>query len=118
MAKETYWTCSNCHDQVEEVYDVCWNCQYDREGNLRVDFTEGEIIDDRSERRALTEKHKPKNCLHCKTLLRHIETKQFIEGIRLGTISDLLELVENRLELEMYYCPQCRRVEFFYFGPS
>ena len=118
MTEESYWTCSNCRDKVDEIYDVCWNCQHDRAGNLRVDFTEGEKIDDRRERRALTEKHKSKNCVQCKTLLSYAGAKKFHEGTPWGSLGDLVELLENRLELEMYYCPQCYRVEFFYFGPS
>ena len=32
----TFWTCTNCNEQVEEQFDACWNCQHNREGFRRI----------------------------------------------------------------------------------
>ena len=111
----SYWTCTNCDEKVGEIYDACWNCQHDREGNLRVDLTEGVEIDDLHERRTAVEKQKGKQCVSCKTRLDHIGTKKFHEGTQWGAWFGG-DLFENREELEMYICPQCHRVEFFYYA--
>ena len=119
MAKmKSYWTCTNCHEQVDFNYEVCWKCQYDREGNPRVDLVEGVRIDDPGEREALAEKHKDKQCIHCKIALEYRGSKRFHEGTQWGVFGDIGELFERRVELEMYSCLRCRRVEFFYFEPS
>ena len=114
---KTYWTCTNCKDQVDEVYEVCWNCQYDREGNPSVADDERAMAmatADPIERRRVNEKYKDKYCAHCKTLLRHLGTKEFNEGRENST---LIMLLEHSVPLDVFVCPSCRRVEFFYFDP-
>src|SRR5262245_12888256 len=26
------WNCTNCGEQSEDNFDICWNCQFDRDG--------------------------------------------------------------------------------------
>jgi hypothetical protein len=28
------WTCKNCKEEVEDNFDFCWNCNYDKNGSL------------------------------------------------------------------------------------
>ena len=119
MAKmKSYWTCSNCHNEVEDTFDACWSCQHDRYGNPRVDLTEGVTIDDISERQMLSEKYKDQHCAVCRKRLTYVGTKKFHEGILFGGTYDPGALFQRLVVLEMYVCPQCRRVEFFDFNQS
>lgn len=111
---KTYWSCKNCKDQVEEVYEVCWNCQYDREGNppLEDERAMAMASADPIERRRVNEKYKERHCEQCKTRLKHLGTKEFNEGREIGSLTVLLE---DSVPLDLYVCPNCRRVDFFYF---
>lgn len=43
MAKmKTFWTCPNCHEQVEDHLEACWNCQHNRHGVLVEDLSSSE----------------------------------------------------------------------------
>jgi hypothetical protein len=67
---KTVWHCPNCNEQVEEHFEVCWNCQHDRSGNVPRSFPSLEE-EDRAERASLTEKWRDKNCVQCKTVLTY-----------------------------------------------
>ena len=30
------WNCKNCNEEVDETFELCWNCSADRHGNLDV----------------------------------------------------------------------------------
>ena len=32
--KKGIWICKKCKEEVEDSYDICWNCGADKEGNL------------------------------------------------------------------------------------
>ena len=34
------WKCKKCHEEVEDQFDVCWNCGNDRMGNVSFDKEE------------------------------------------------------------------------------
>jgi hypothetical protein len=38
---------------------------------------------------------------------------KFHEGTRMGVMGDLFELFTNREEFDLYFCPKCRKIEFF-----
>ena len=118
MAKmKSYWLCTKCGEQVDDNFAACWNCQHDREGSFRPALIEGVEIDDLPERQLLVEKQKVKNCTHCQTALTHVGAQRFHEGTQWGFVfGDFGELLGNRVELEMFLCLNCRRVEFFYFA--
>lgn len=31
------WACTNCGEQIEDQFDVCWNCGVERKGTARLD---------------------------------------------------------------------------------
>ena len=55
-------------------------------------------------------------CPRCDTDLKYIGTKEFHEGTRWGIFGDLGELFVNREKFDIYFCPNCGRVEFFING--
>jgi hypothetical protein len=107
-----YWTCLNCNDQVDERYEVCWKCQHYRSGQVAPGFSTVEI-EDPAQAEALSTKWSDKNCVACKCELTYVGRKEFHEGMRWGALGDLAELFVSNTALEMYFCPTCRRVEFF-----
>jgi hypothetical protein len=32
------WTCTKCREEIEDGFDVCWNCGTDMEGNVDAEF--------------------------------------------------------------------------------
>ncbi|MBL0202374.1 MAG: hypothetical protein IPP81_20115 [Chitinophagaceae bacterium] len=34
------WTCKNCNEDVEDNFDLCWNCGFDKLGNKTVDTSQ------------------------------------------------------------------------------
>ena len=101
------WTCQNCSEEVEDQFDVCWNCEADREGVLPTGGSSDPNTEDTERRAFLSEKFRPKDCLRCNTALRYAGRKEFHEG----------ELLAALTRLEMYVCPNCLRVEFFISDP-
>ena len=38
------WNCKNCSEEVEDNFDICWNCNFDKNG-IKVDSSPDEILD-------------------------------------------------------------------------
>lgn len=112
---ENYWTCLNCNENVENQYEVCWNCHQDRTGVVPPGFSNVEI-EDRDEKARLNEKEYDKYCLACQNLLTFAGTKRFHSGPSLGFLGDWAELLVGQTALELYYCPACGRVDFYVEG--
>jgi hypothetical protein len=109
---KTFWTCTNCNEEVESQFEVCWNCQRDRTGTIPPSFSSLEI-EDRAEKERLNAKEYDKYCLACQTLLEYAGTKRFHSGPSWGALGDWAELLIGQTALEMFFCPACGRVEFF-----
>jgi len=113
MDTEKMWKCLNCSEEVEAHFDVCWNCEANRNGVLPPTSSSPQDNRDREEKSFLSEKFRTKNCLRCDVVLTYAGPKDFHEGMRLGALGDLAELFVGQTKLEMYVCPNCLRVEFF-----
>ncbi len=131
--------CPKCNAEVDENFDVCWNCQYS--------FTEERILNDadfilvcpkcRSEigssvsycpqchydlreilKKSGIKPQGPKNieCLRCKVPLDYQGNFKFHEGTRVGAFGNLFELFTNRESFDLYCYPRCGKVEFFLPG--
>jgi len=48
-------TCPNCHEEVEDNFDLCWNCNYS--------FSDGAVVD--IEVNEDENGHRKLNCLRC-----------------------------------------------------
>ncbi len=55
-------------------------------------------------------------CLRCGTLLAFAGTREFHEGTRWGVLGDWGELFVNKEAFDVYYCPNCGKIEFFLAG--
>jgi hypothetical protein len=119
------WQCTKCGENLEDSFDLCWNCGTSRDGTedpnfrkaddvvpeteLKLTAKEVEVIGERGER-------SPMLCPRCDQPLGFVGTKKFHEGFRWGILGDLAELLENREWFDVYCCPRCGRVEFFVTG--
>ena len=94
--------CPNCNAEVENNFEICWNCCYS--------FTENRVIDFEKE---LDTNKKKITCLRCNTNLLYSGVYSFHEGRRYGVLGNLFELFVNKESFEIYVCPKCGKVEFF-----
>ena len=97
----TMKTCPHCNAEVEDNFDLCWNCNYS--------FTEKKII----EINDLALGSREINCLRCDVKMLYSGEYKFHEGTRTGVFGNLFELFTNRERFELYICPKCGKVEFF-----
>lgn len=109
------WHCLKCGEDVEDQFEVCWNCQADRRGLRNFNKSEIEYPEDRV-RAIVNKKHKPMNCLRCTTVLTHAGTRKLHQGPNFGVLGDWGELLVTKETVEMYVCSECGHVEFFAFG--
>lgn len=129
--------CSNCKEEVEDNFDMCWNCQYSFSASKVLKCSEFNVVCpacyaeiDRKLRfcpyckfdlTKNSEIGRPKipgtvkkiDCLRCQVLMSYNGNFRFHEGMHMGVFGDLFELFENRESFDLYYCPQCGKIEFF-----
>ena len=53
------------------------------------------------------------NCLRCGEAMNHIRTEKLQFGQTGWILGDLPNLFAGAMEVEIYSCPQCRKLEFF-----
>lgn len=129
--------CPNCNSQVEDHFSECWNCQYSFIENrvlAKDEYTETcpycHVVVDSTFEFCPNCQHKlglnsipsdPKSyqgpkkidCLRCKAPMFLMGNFKFHEGTRIGALGDLFELLQNRESFDLYFCPQCGKIEFF-----
>lgn len=93
--------CPNCHEEVEDNFEICWKCNYS--------FTDGKILDLES----ADDAGRAIDCLRCHVRMAYSGEYKFLEGTRLGALGNLFELFQNRETFDLYVCPKCGKVEFF-----
>lgn len=93
--------CPNCNAEIEENFELCWNCNYS--------LTEQKIIDIKD----LNENKKEIDCLRCNVQLIFSGEFKFHEGPKIGIFGNLFEVFVNRESFDLYVCPKCGKVEFF-----
>ena len=95
-------TCPNCKTEIENNFEICWNCCYSLTENRVIDF-EKESVSNKKEI----------NCLRCGIKLIYSGIYHFHEGKRYGVFGNLFELLVNKESFDIYVCPKCGKVEFF-----
>lgn len=93
--------CPNCNCEIEEGFNLCWNCSYS--------LTEKRIIP----LEECSDKYKKLDCLRCQTPLLYSGNYKFHEGARAGMLGNLFEAFVNRESFDIYLCPTCGKVEFY-----
>jgi Zn finger protein HypA/HybF involved in hydrogenase expression len=93
--------CPNCSAEIEENFELCWNCNYS--------LTENKIIAIKD----LTQGTREISCLRCNIPLIFSGNYKFHEGAKTGFFGNIFELFVNREKFDLYLCPKCGKVEFF-----
>jgi len=86
--------CPKCQSEVEDNFDMCWNCMYSFEENQVVEIKETEP------------RTRELECLRCKVQMRYSGNFRFHEGFLTGVFT-------NKETFDLYMCPSCGKVEFF-----
>lgn len=131
--------CPQCNAEVEDNFEICWNCQYS--------FVDGKILENNDfqllcpscntavdssfeecpgcgqnlsifKSGLVENQEEPRNidCLRCNLPMAYQGNFKFHEGTRTGVLGNLFELFTNREEFILYCCPNCGKVEFFLPG--
>ena len=95
-------TCPNCQKQVEDNFDLCWNCNFS--------FSEGKIAEIKD---LAIQGDRELNCLRCYTPMAFFGNSQFHEGFPTGVFGAIGELFINRRSFDLFICPECGKIEFF-----
>ncbi len=95
--------CPNCNAEIEDNYELCWNCNYS--------FTEKKVI--KIKDLELESPKKEINCLRCNEPCVYSGEHKFHEGFPTGVFGDFFELFVNKKVFDIYMCPKCGKVEFF-----
>ncbi|MFB6340107.1 hypothetical protein ACE1ET_00210 [Saccharicrinis sp. FJH62] len=93
--------CPNCNAELEDNFNLCWNCNYS--------LTDEEIIPEEE----FDEGHRNLNCLRCDVKMKYSGVYKFHEGFNTGVLGGLFELLVNKESFELYLCLKCGKVEFF-----
>jgi Zn finger protein HypA/HybF involved in hydrogenase expression len=93
--------CPNCKEEIEDGFEICWNCNYSLTDKKKLEFT-----DQKEDGRQL-------DCLRCCVPMKFSGIYKFHEGSNPGIFGNLFELMMNRESFDLYVCPKCGKVEFF-----
>lgn len=95
--------CPNCQEEVEDSFDICWNCNYS--------FPDKQVMEFPQEEHVEMQKLKCLRC--CETEMVYSGEYKFHEGFEAGILGNLFELFQNKKAFDLYVCPKCGKVEFF-----
>ena len=131
--------CPECNSEVDDNFDLCWNCQYSFAENKVLDNSDFKLICPKCnieikssfnycpfcqyDLRTINKENgtKPRgpkqiDCLRCKVPLDFQGNFKFHEDSRDGSISELSEVFIYKGSFDFYCCPNCGKVEFFLPG--
>ncbi len=131
--------CPNCNSQVDDNFELCWNCQYSFGNDKIIDNSDfnticpncGIAIEPNSDNcpgcgydlnrikisdSLVTEGSRIVKCPHCNVRLNFLGNYKFQEGSKMGVLGDLFELFTKRESFDLYCCPDCGKVEFYLPG--
>ena len=95
-------TCPNCKAEIENNFELCWNCNYSLSENKIVEIKDIELTGSRD-----------LICLRCDSSMLFAGNYKFHEGARTGVLGFIGEILVNRECFDLYLCPKCGKVEFF-----
>ena len=94
--------CPNCNSEVEDSFDLCWNCNYS--------FSEKQIIEIKENNNEIVSNI---DCIRCNVKLVYSGQYKFHEGTRVGVLGNIFELLQNRIYFDIFVCPKCGKAEFY-----
>jgi len=121
-------TCPNCKSEVEDNFEMCWNCQYSFIDDKVIDTADFKLVCpgcktvveetmlycpvcqfDLSKYQVVKKEVNDKiiECSRCNVSLIFHGKYDFQEGMLTSA------LFTNRVSFDLYVCPKCRKVEFF-----
>jgi len=77
--------CPNCNSEIEDNFELCWNCNYSLTENKIVEFKDDSVTE-----------VKNIDCLRCHVPLIYSGNFKFHEGTRLGIFGNIFEAFINR----------------------
>jgi len=104
-----------CGEEVEDIFELCWNCQASRSGRSMAPF-DSDARQKQIEPQRLRTKIQANGLPALQRQNRPRRDREFHEGANHGVLGDLEGLFVGRDQLDMYHCPECGHVEFFAFG--
>jgi hypothetical protein len=129
--------CPNCRSEVDDNFDICWNCQYsftDERVLSKSEFSETcpycnvelsssfEYCPNCQKKLGLNSipsdpssyvGESKVDCIRCKIPMIYKGNFRFDDGPRFGAFGNLNALFTNIESLNVYYCPNCGKIEFF-----
>ncbi len=132
--------CPKCNAEVEDNFDLCWNCQYSFDDERVLESSDFRQICPECNQEIETsvefcpncgnnltiikqevDEEKPSglkklNCLRCSVSLNFKGNYKFHEGTSILASGGLLDLLSYRESFDLYSCPNCGKVEFFLPG--
>ena len=131
--------CPECNAEMEDDFDLCWNCQYSFADNKVLDNSDFKLICPKCnieikssfnycpfcqyDLRTINKENgtKPQDlkqieCLRCKVPLDFQGNFKFHKDSSIGPMDDLLDLSIYKGSFDFYLCPNCGKVEFFLPG--
>lgn len=94
--------CPNCNAEVENSFELCWNCNYS--------FTEERIIQNEE---IYEEGTRDIDCIRCNVRMIYTGQYKFHEGAPIGVLGNFFEWFVNRQPFDIYVCPKCGKAELF-----
>lgn len=141
IKNKTMKKCPKCNADVNDNFDICWNCQYSFVEQRVLQNSDFELIcpscnavvgendhicpyckndlgtGDRPEKEtAMSSSTRYIECLRCQVAMEYRGYYNFHEGASAGLTANFLDLFTNREAFELYVCPNCGKVEFFIPG--
>jgi predicted amidophosphoribosyltransferase len=131
--------CPECHAEVEETFNVCWNCQYSFDVRRKLKTDDFRLVCPECN----TEIHPSVNvcpncfhrldemsqhfessqpggrsisCFHCHVPMKYLGNVGFHPGTPAGAPNEPSSLSPCPDSLEVYCCNSCGRVEFYLPG--
>lgn len=133
--------CPNCHADVNDNFEICWNCQYsfiecrvlqNSDFELICPNCNSEIkssdeicsncnfnlsqVQAKQVKDEMDPEDRQIDCLRCNVNMDYKGDFSFHEGTTIGKSSLFFDLFTNRVAFDLYVCPNCGKAEFFIPG--
>jgi Zn finger protein HypA/HybF involved in hydrogenase expression len=131
--------CPSCNSEVDDNFELCWNCQYSFAEDKALGTSDFKLICPRCNGEIMTASNycphcyfdlreinkangtipqapRQMDCLRCKVPLDYQGNYKFTEYPPAGSFNNLFQVFINRESFDFYSCPSCGKVEFFLPG--